>query len=178
MTEKEISLWIKKNLGPVIQTALQGNTVYTEDWLAAMAQREVGFLIARYNTAPLITVASLMRGDFSQREGETQKQFHGYSFWQIDVNSYPEFIKGGDWKDPLKSCLKAIAVLTEKRSYITDHMPGLSGDALDRANTAAYNCGPGSVMKALIHREDVDQHTYNHDYSKEVWRFRTLYKSL
>lgn len=177
MTEQGITKWIKTNLGPVINQAL-GQSIYTEDWLGAMAQREVGFLIARYAGKPLQDVSDLMKGDYGQRSGESQNSYHGFSFWQIDIASYPDFIKSGDWKDPLKSCLKAIEVLEEKRKYLEQKLAGLKGDDLDRGNTAAYNCGPGNVTHALLNNFDVDHYTYNHNYSKEVWRFREIYKSL
>ncbi|MGK3945571.1 hypothetical protein ABK046_45420, partial [Streptomyces caeruleatus] len=88
-----------------------GTTLYTEDWLAAMAMREVNFLIARHAAKPLAEVAKLMRGDYSQRTGETKPQYHGYGFWQIDTGSFPDFISSGDWQDPYKCCMKAISVL-------------------------------------------------------------------
>src|SRR5205814_5154441 len=123
-------------------------------------------------------IASLMKGDYGQRNGDSEKRYHGYSFWQIDIGSYPEFIRSGDWKDPFKSAVKAVSVLEEKRKYFDEKMPGLKDDKLNRAITAAYNCGQGNVFKALINFKDVDAYTFNHDYSKEVWRFRELYKAI
>lgn len=171
--------WIKENLGNIIATSIQG-TPYTEDWLAAIAYRETGGLIDMYAYKHLRSpvLFSLMRGDYTQRHGEDEKSYHGYGFWQIDIGSFPDFVKSGDWKDPAKTCAMAIKVLEGKRKYITEKMPGLNGDALERAITAAYNCGEGNVMKALINREDVDHFTTGQDYSKVVFQAREVYKNL
>ena len=42
------------------------------------------------------------------------------------------------------------------------------GPALLRAALAAYNCGPGNVLKAIRNGLDVDFYTAHHDYSKDV----------
>lgn len=171
--------WIKEFLSPRIIEAIEG-TVYPEDQLAAMAYRETGWKIEKYLNQKLKyeIICELMKGDYGQRPWETEKQYHGFGFWQIDIGSYPEFVKSGDWKDPLKTCIKAVDVLESKRTYITTKMPGLAGDALERAITASYNCGEGNVFKALINHKDVDFYTFNHDYSKAVWDFREMYKDL
>lgn len=187
MTERQVISWIKTNLGETIRKALSMNSdvIYTEDWLAAMAYRETGFLINRYasNLVQFKIICDLMKGDFSQRPGEKEKNYHGFSFWQIDIKSYPDFVKSGDWKDPFKSCCKAIMVLEEKRSYLFGNNKHLDAGNYDlhtihRAITAAYNCGQGNVEKALKAGKDVDVFTFNHDYSKEVWRFREIYRAL
>lgn len=184
MTYTQILFWIKKNLGPVMQIALaaarEKNTalLYTEDHMGAIACRETGGLIARYPNAPLSDVSSVMRGDFTQRKGETEKQHHGFGFWQADIGSFPVFVKSGDWKDPVKACKMAIAILEGKRVYLQSHFPGLEGDELARAITAAYNCGEGNVVKVLTAGQDIDSRTADHNYSKQVWEFRSIYNNL
>lgn len=186
MTEREILSWIKNNLGDVIDIAIiqakekNPELIYTRDWLAAMAMRETGFLIARYVEKKMKTdvIHSLMKGDYGQRPKETEKQYHGFGYWQIDIASYPAFVKSGDWKDPFKTCLKAIAVLEEKRLYLAPKFPNLQGDSLHRAITAAYNCGQGNVQKVLLVGQDIDARTHQKNYSKEVWRYREIFKSL
>lgn len=179
MTEKDILQWIKVHLSNSIKEATKGS-YYTEDWLAGMACREVGFLIARYGNQPLSTsqVSALMKGDYGQRAGEKKKQYHGYSYWQIDTGSYPDFIKSGDWVDPFKACQKAVSVLDEKKAYLLKKIPTLTGNQLEDAITAAYNCGQGNVFKAIQNNKDLDTYTFNKDYSKEVRRFREIYKTL
>lgn len=176
MTEKQILQWIKTNLTPVINEAIEdsGNVPYTEDWLGAMAMREVNFLIARHADKPLEVVAKLMKGDYGQRKGETQKSYHGFGFWQIDIGSFPEFVKSGDWQDPYKCCMKAIQVLEGKRKYLAARYPIVEY----RAITAAYNCGEGNVAKAISKGQDIDIYTHNKDYSKEVGRYRDIYNFL
>lgn len=171
MTNTAILQWIKKNLSQQIKQAVSG-TIYTEDWLAAMAYREVGFLIARYVSQgyKVEQISLLMRGDYGQRKGDPEKIYHGYSYWQIDINSYPDFIKSGYWKDPLKSCTMAVKVLEEKRIYLKQY----NMDTED-AITAAYNTGQGNVRKNF---PNVDATTFNKDYAKQVREFRSIYLSL
>jgi hypothetical protein len=183
MTDLQALQWIKDNLGKYIKTALElvPGTIYSEDWLAAMAYRETGILIHRYvpSGIPFRQICERMVGDYGQRPGETEKKYHGFSFWQIDIGSYPDFIDTGLWTDPVQSCKKAISVLEEKRRYLfgKNMIPTKYPlQTVHRAITAAYNCGAGSVMKALMAGKDVDRYTYNRDYSKEVWRFRDMYR--
>lgn len=176
MTERQAIRWIKENLGPIIRKALLQfpGSIYTEDWIGGIICRETGILIIRYKGAALATIASLMRGDYSQRKGEKEKQYHGYGFPQIDSASFPEFVKSGDWKDPYKSIVMMIKVLESKHGYLKDKIT--SSYSLERAVTAAYNCGEGTIAKVMKAGQDIDSKTFNHDYSKEVWRFRELYK--
>lgn len=186
MTERNILVWINTNLGPTIDQALteskraNPDLLYTRDWLVAMAMRETGFLIARYaeQAKTPAQIHPLMRGDYSQRPGEKEKSYHGFGYWQIDIGSYPAFVKSGDWKDPLKTCRKAIVVLEEKRIYLQQQFPALAGEDLARAITAAYNCGQGNVAKAIRAKRDVDAYTHQKNYSAEVWRFREITRNV
>lgn len=186
MIEREILSWIKNNLGDVIDIAIiqskekNPDLIYTRDWLAGMCMRETGFLISRYvaKKMKVEVIHSLMKGDYSQRPKETEKQYHGFGYWQIDIASYPQFVKSGDWKDPFKTCMKAIAVLEEKRLYLAPKFPNLQGDGLHRAITAAYNCGQGRVARALNEGKDIDAFTHQHDYSKMVWHYREVFNKL
>lgn len=186
MTYPQILQWIKNNLSQSIQQAIaqRSGTVFTEDWLGSIACREVGELIARYAVSKppmdLATIASLMRGDFTQRPNDKEKIYHGFSFWQIDIASFPDFITSGKWKDPLQACLKAIDILESKRKYLMAHVADLSGEALERATTAAYNCGEGNVTKVLTAEpaQDVDSRTTQKNYSEQVFQFREIYRSL
>ena len=184
MTQERILYWIRDNLSDVIKKALSqdDSLIYTEDWLAGMAYRETGFLIGRYADKKMAADAihSIIKGDYGRRPGELEKQYHGFGYWQIDIGSYPEFIKSGMWKDPYNTCLKAIRVLEEKRKYLTNHfdISTLDADTFHRAITAAYNCGQGNVLKALKRSYDVDRYTHQGDYSKMIWEYRNAYKKL
>lgn len=185
MTERDILQWININLGAAIDRAIVHakenfpSHPYSKDWIAGIIMRETGFHIARYvkEGAKPDIIHTLMRGDYSQRQGEKEKSYHGYGYTQIDIGSYPDFVKSGNWKDPFKTFVKAITVLEEKRLYLEPRFPNLRGDGLHRAITAAYNCGQGRVAQALNQGKDIDAFTYNHDYSAEVWRFRQLFNS-
>lgn len=171
MTETSTLKWIKDNLGSIMAQAISksdGGSNYTPAWLGAMAYRETGFLIMKYHDKPVNEVAALMIGD----------RGHGRGFWQIDDRSFADFCKSGDWKDPLKCCIKAISVLQGNRKYFAAHFPALTGNDLDRAIIASYNCGAGNVSKAINSKHDVDYFTFNQDYSKEVKRFMTIYEAL
>jgi len=184
MTQTRILYWIKENLAPVINKALKENegVIYTEDWLAAMAYRETGFLIARYADKKMSpdSIHSIIKGDYGRRDGELEKQYHGFGYWQIDIGSYPEFVKSGQWKDPYLTCMKAIHVLEEKRKYLAKRVDidKIGLDTYHRAITAAYNCGQGNVMRAIEKGVDVDRYTHQGDYSKVVWSLRDAYKLL
>jgi hypothetical protein len=184
MTTRDILLWIHINLLSSINKAIEEKKkanpllIYTPDWLVGITYRETGGLIAKYGGKKAEVMHSLTRGDFSQRPGEKEKQYHGYGYVQIDIGSYPDFVKSGAWKDPFKCYAKAIDVLEEKRKYIQSHMIRLGGDDLHRAITAAYNCGQGNVVKALSANKDVDSYTTGHDYSKDVWQRRNFYRQI
>lgn len=174
MKEHSTLQWIKDNLSIYIKSAVEG-TIFTEDWLAGMAMRETGILIMRYvpRGYDFKKICSLMRGDYSQRKDETEKEYHGFSFWQIDIASYPDFISSGDWQDPAKSAIKCVSVLNEKSAELAKY-----NITSQEAITAAYNCGSYGVRKGISKANDPDIFTYNHDYSKEVGRFREIYKTL
>jgi hypothetical protein len=186
MTERAISFWIRDNLSKDIRRALEiakasnQNLIWTEADLAGIAQREVGFLIARYagSKKPIEVIHSLMKGDYVMRKGVTEKQYHGFSYWQLDVNTWLEFIKTGEWKVPFKACYKAILTLEDKRKWLEENKVDLKNFGIHRASIAAYNCGQGNVRKAMKLGEDIDRYTFNHDYSKEVLRFSEIYKNL
>lgn len=179
MTERETMYWIRNNLSPFISESVKG-TIYTEDWIGGMVMRETGILIMRYSQARVFpkTIHEMMKGDYGQRKGELEKSYHGFGYMQIDIGSYPEFVKSGEWKDPAKVFPFALKVLEEKRIYLQSHAVFSDPELLNKAITAAYNCGQGNVLKALANNKDVDTYTFNHDYVKEIWRFREIYQRL
>lgn len=186
MTEIEILKWINDNLGKTILEAIweakrtKGSLLYTQEWLSAMTMRETGEKIVKLLTQghTIPELFEQVKGDYCQRAGESAPCYHGFHFMQIDNGSFPAFIKSGDWKDPLKGYKMAIEILEGKRIYLQKRFPQLQGDTLCRAITAAYNCGEGNVSKTIDRGLDVDAYTANHNYSREVWRFRALFNSL
>lgn len=190
MTERQIMTWYKQNLLPSVEKAIdykkekQPGLIYTADWLIAMAYRETWTLMVRYIQGKILleNVLPVVKGDYGRREGELEKQFHGFGFWQIDIGSYPQFVKSGEWKDPFKCCCKAIDVLEEKRSYLfasgringNEH----TAEECDRMITAAYNCGQVNVVNVIKDKKDIDSRTHEKNYSRKVWEYRDLYNSL
>jgi hypothetical protein len=180
-TRTDISRWIKANLSVYIKNAInvtdtKDKIIITEDWLGAIANRETGHLILKYvnRGKPLEEITKLMRGDF--RKGI----YNGYSYWQIDIGSFPEFIKANLWLDPQKSANKAAEVLVEKATYLIQKKwkENLSPIMFERAVTAAYNCGQGNVDRALRYNRGVDYYTFNKDYSAEVFKMREQYMEI
>jgi len=172
-TESDLLLWVKKNLGPYISKAIAG-TIFTEDWLGAIAARETGFLIIRYvnQGLGLNEISKRMKGDFNNGI------YHGFSFWQIDIRSFPEFIAAGKWLDIQASVNKAVEVLTGKMNALKEHKEKLGEYWFSRAITAAYNCGERNVEKAILAGKDIDSRTFNKDYSKDVFRMRNIYMNV
>jgi hypothetical protein len=195
MTERHVLIWIKKELVPfqlqameVVNAKFPGH-IYSTDLLSAITCREVGNLIERYVEAGVKTkdIHAMMRGDYSKRPGEKEKSYHGFGYTQIDIASYPDFVKSGKWKDPVKVYVKCMEVLEEKRAYLAPRFPDLQGEDLLRAIVAAYNTGQGNVAKTLRGERkdekgkvitDVDWTTHGRDYSKEVFRMRDAYNNL
>lgn len=172
-TEADLLLWIKKHLGPYIKKATDG-TFFSEDWLGTIAARETGFLIIKYVNKgyDLSAITKLMMGDYNNGI------YHGFSYWQIDIRSFPEFINSGKWLDIQASANKAVEVLTGKMNALKEHREKLGEYWFERAITAAYNCGEGNVEKVILAGKDIDSRTFNKDYSKEVFRMRNIYMNL
>lgn len=183
MTTNEIFKWIDVNLKPHIDKAIadskQHNPIllYTPDWLIGIAYRETGGLIAKKldEGFDVPEIWAEMRGDLSQRHHDKVKIYHGYSCWQIDIDSFPNFIKSGDWKDPYLSCMQAIRVLEDKRLYIEKVVPKIGGEDLFKAITSAYNEGEGNAVKLLKLEKDTDTYTTDCNYARSVWKFRAMY---
>lgn len=182
VTNTDVLKWIKREIGPYIQRALlaRPESTYTEDWLAGIACRETGQLMAIYipKKSDPLTICSILRGDYTQRHGETEKQYHGYGITQVDSASFPAFIKSGDWKDPFKCFVKSIDILNGKKDFLLSEYPMLWGEELDELITAAYNCGEGNESKLVLKTLDPDVYTTQHNYSKAVFEFAEIYKTL
>lgn len=184
MTDQAILSWIKENLSPDIIKALAQYpaTIFTESDLAGLTCRETGILIARY--APVrpamsvLIISSLMRGDYSQRAGEFTASYHGYGFPQIDIASFPDFVRSGDWKIPYKAYMKCLGVLADKKTYLSSKFQGLEASALKHAVLAAYNEGQGNAAKALNNHLDPDAYTTHHDYASAVEGYSVIYANL
>ena len=187
MTESDVLKWIKNNLSSYIKDAIK-DSIYPESLIAGITCRETGGLISKYafspagNTVNYLNVCALLRGDYSQRHGETEKKYHGYGLTQIDTGSFPDFIKSGWWEDPSKVYPLTIKILNGKRDYILSHAPDnlikdVQGNLLHYV-VAAYNCGEGNEMKVINQHLDPDAYTTQHNYSKDVFRLSEIYQNL
>ena len=178
MTEKQRIKEMLVILEEPIEEATQG-TRYDVPWIMALTNRECGWKFQREveKGKDPREVLENMKGDYGKRPGETKEQYHGFSPFQIDKDTAPQFgrlmINRGEWTDLFKAAKVCIAVLEEKRDYLDAQ--GMAEEKLgtnlyNRAITAAYNCGQGRVVKALRAGVDVDRFTYSGDYSKDVFR--------
>ena len=78
MTDRQILVWIKKELGKSIREALEikkPSRLIDENVMAGICFREVGNLLHKYVAAKtnFDGICSLMKGDLSQRTGETER---------------------------------------------------------------------------------------------------------
>lgn len=195
MNERQMMIWIKKNVAPIVQKAIEetGEKYFTEDDLCAICYREVNNLLFRFvpTNMQFEVLCSLMKGDYSKRDADKEKIYHGFSFWQIDIGTNLDFIKSGEWKNPLKACKKALQILNGKKK-VFDQL--YSGEQLQRIIFASYNCGEGNVKKALrksaegklfAHNNEpltfekvCDYYTHERNYSQKVMQYKTTYKSI
>ncbi len=180
-SDQKMMKWIKDNLGNIMKQAITGS-IYTEDWLAGMCARETGFLFTRFvnHGNSFAEICPLMKGDYGKRAGDAKKIYHGFGFWQIDIDSFAAFVNSGKWVDPHETAMMAVKVLDGKKTFLKSKgwEQKLPTDTWHRAITAAYNCGEGNVHKALTKNLDVDTYTFSKDYSKEVFRYRSIYSKL
>lgn len=176
--------WIKKNLSPYIQraVAIHVGTFVTEDILAGIVMRETGGLIEKHIPDcgnDVLKMSSLMKGDYTQRKSDTAVVAHGFGFPQIDIDSFPWFVKAGYWKDPDKCFSQAIAILEGNKAHILSHNPTLKGsDKLPYYSVAAYNCGAGNEDAVINKNLDADAYTTGHNYSKAVFDYAATYRTL
>jgi hypothetical protein len=105
---------------------------------------------------------------------------HGFSWWQIDIRSYPEFVKSGDWKDVGKAVNKCCEVLAEKQNEVRElagrHV--LLNGTLLRCAVAGYNCGSGPAYRNFINHDDPDRGTTGKDYSADVLARQKVFSDL
>ncbi len=126
-----------------------------------------------------------IEGDF--RDGE----YHGYGLMQVDIGSFPNWVKSGAWRDPLQSIAKGAGVLDGKRTEIEQgqgktltiegrSFVGRKFDTADQAlqvATACYNCGLWGYY-AFSKGEPIDSYTTGKNYSTDVWLRKAFFTAL
>ncbi len=107
-------------------------------------------------------------GDFHPRGGKLPPDGGGWGrgLMQIDYK-FHEFARTGNWKDPRENILYGCKILKQNRDFFK-RKTDLQGTALLRAMIAAYNAGPGNVLRAIREGKDVDYYTTGRDYAKDV----------
>jgi len=90
----------------------------------------------------------------------------GRGLMQIDYDSH-EFARAGTWQDPAQNLMYGASVLNSSRALLQRTL-SLAATDLMRAALAAYNCGPGNVLRALRSGRDADFFTAGRDYGRDV----------
>jgi len=103
---------------------------------------------------------------------------NGFSWWQIDKRSFPDFTSSEDWKDPKLAVKKSALVLFEKRTELQRLDKELIGNDLLRCSVAAYNCGSGPAYRNFKKYGDPDRGTTGKDYSADVLAREEVFADL
>jgi hypothetical protein len=149
----------------------QGAQQYVIDTplLGGLGSRESNWGLALRPAGPAGTGDAVKRGFPARfRMGALPPDGGGFGrgLMQIDFDAH-EFARTGNWQDPQANILYGCKVLADCRSFF-QRKENLQGRPLLRASLAAYNCGPGNVLKAIRNGLDVDFYTAHRDYSKDV----------
>jgi hypothetical protein len=118
-------------------------------------------------------------------------QYHGYGLMQIDIGSFPDWVKSGAWTSPAESIAKGAEVLDGKRAEIeqgqgkTLMIEGRSfvgrkfdtSDQMLQVATADYNCGLWGYY-AFSKGEPIDSFTAGKNYSSDVWLRKAFFTAL
>lgn len=113
--------------------------------------------------------------------GGTGDHGHGRGLMQIDDRWHKSWLALDVWRDPLSNILYGTGILaTGIERFARRHDP----DPIFAA-TAAYNCGPGNVIRALEHlpagatpeerRKAIDSRTTGANYAADVFARRALF---
>jgi Transglycosylase SLT domain len=97
-----------------------------------------------------------IKGDFSQRPGESSPRYHGFGVWQRDSGTWHV---GESYLQDVRKQAKDAAELLAANHRTFDQWD---------AAVAAYNCGPGNVRKAIDQGLSLDHFTTGRDYSADV----------
>lgn len=92
----------------------------------------------------------------------------GRGLMQIDFDAHA-FARSGPWQDPAANIRYGCRVFANYRDLIA-RRTGRDGPALAHAAAAAYNCGPGNVLRAIAAGQDPDARTSGKDYASDVHR--------
>jgi hypothetical protein len=129
-----------------------------EDWpFIEEAERAHGLpALLLYAVGSRETNLRNVKGDFTQRKGESSKRFHGFGVWQRDSGSFD--VDESYLLDVRKQAEDAAELLAGHFRVFDDWS----------AAVAAYNCGATNVKKAMAAGHPVDHFTAHQDYAADV----------
>jgi peptidoglycan hydrolase-like protein with peptidoglycan-binding domain len=137
--------------------------------IAGIGSRESGWGLALKPVGPTGT------GDFARRRAKPPLRSgplppdgggFGRGLMQIDFDAH-EFAQTGNWRDPQANIRQGCQILAQIMTFLKKRT-NLQGRELLRASLAAYNAGPGKVLKAIQANQDVDSVTAHGSYAKDT----------
>jgi hypothetical protein len=157
-------------------------------WLPAFEKAAQTY---NFPVALLMAIAS-RETNMRNIEGDYRNlEYHGYGLMQVDIGSFPDWVKSGAWHDPLQSIAKGAQVLADKVNQVKiGQGQGLSidgfkfvgrrfetDDQLFQVAVACYNCGLWGYY-AFSKSEPIDSYTTGKNYSTDVWLRRAFFTAL
>jgi hypothetical protein len=91
---------------------------------------------------------------------------HGRGLMQIDDRSHRDFISLNIWQDARLYIFEGCRILDQYRAFLKNKLSPWYD--LVAAYIAAFNCGPGNVLKAARSKKNIDYYTTGKNYSKDV----------
>ncbi|HXG85469.1 MAG TPA: hypothetical protein VNI84_15715, partial [Pyrinomonadaceae bacterium] len=178
------------------QIKIQFNRAKKLGWLPFFAEAEKAWTRTYFDTADLLAIGSRETNLDPKYLTKTGDNGNGFGLLQIDIRSYPAWIKSGGWTDAREGILKGASVLMQKwTDYETNIGKRLtvksskSGTTYrytaQKANDAdaqrlvisSYNCGRWSQY-ALASGQDIDKYSTGGDYAKDVMERARIFRSL
>jgi hypothetical protein len=108
--------------------------------------------------------------------------YQGYGLMQVDIKSFPDWVKSNAWKDPIESIKKGSSVLHEKRHEVANRAKAaeieLSDANLLWISLASYNHGSSGSFRSFITDGHPDEGTTGHDYGKDCLARAKVFKAL
>jgi transglycosylase-like protein with SLT domain len=133
----------------------------TMGWLPLFQQsaQETGFPVEF-----LMAIASRETNMTNKRGDYRNGQYNGFGIMQIDRKTDPGFCASWNAADVQPAIHRGASILAEKsRSLLSQRLP-INLEYI----ACAYNCGQGTVVKAILDKQDPNLHTTGGDYGRDV----------
>lgn len=98
---------------------------------------------------------------------------HGRGLMQIDDRAHSQWLAHNDWRDTEINLAKGAEILRQSLGYFAIR-PEVPDAVRESAGIAAYNAGPGAVLRAVLAEKHPDSVTTGRNYSSDVLRRKAL----